>query len=104
MEQKVIYNGQILTLTHFWATGEPCLWITDPQQIEMPKMEFVGGHPDEYCIFLKNLTETELAQITSLDGAPLDVKEELSKGERHERPLPIRKPAGGRMGNLALDT
>ena len=40
------------------------------------KMEFVGGHPDEYCIFLKNLTETELAQITSLDGAPLDVKEE----------------------------
>ena len=78
MEQKVIYNGQILTLTRFWATGEPCLWITDPQQIEMPKMEFVGGHPDEYCIFLKNLTETELAQITSLDGAPLDVKEELS--------------------------
>ena len=71
-------NGQILTLTRFWATGEPCLWITDPQQIEMPKMEFVGGHPDEYCIFLKNLTETELAQITSLDGAPLDVKEELS--------------------------
>lgn len=40
------------------------------------KLEFVGGHPDEYCIFLKNLTETELSQITSLDGAPLDVKEE----------------------------
>ena len=77
MEQKVIYNGQILTLTRFWATGEPCLWITDPEQIGMPKMEFVGGHPDEYCIFLKNLTETELAQITSPDGAPLDVREEL---------------------------
>ena len=98
MEQKVLYNGQILTLTRFWATGEPCLWITDPEQIGMPKMEFVGGHPDEYtdpeqigmpkmefvgghpdeyCIFLKNLTETELAQITSLNGAPLDVKEEL---------------------------
>ena len=54
-----------------------CLWITDSEQIGMPKMEFVGGHPDEYCIFLKNLTEAELAQITSLDGAPLDVKEEL---------------------------
>ena len=63
-------------------------WIPDPrppfkiwakpEQIGMPKMEFVGGHPDEYCIFLKNLTETELAQITSLDGAPLDVKEERS--------------------------
>ena len=57
--------------------GEPCLWITDPEQIGMLKMELVGGHPDEYCIFLKNLTETELAQITSLDGAPLDVKEKL---------------------------
>ena len=55
-----------------------CLLITDLQQMVMPKMEFVGGHPDEFCIFLKNLTETELAQITSLDGAPLDVKEELS--------------------------
>lgn len=77
MEQKVIYNGQVLTLTRFWATGEPCLWITDPQQIGMPKMEFVGGYPNEYCIFLKNLTETELAQITSPDGVPLDVKEEL---------------------------
>ena len=51
MEQKVIFNGQVLTLTQFWATGELCLWITDPQQIGMPKMEFVGGYPNEYCIF-----------------------------------------------------
>ena len=58
MDQNVLYRGQRLTLTRFWATGEPCLWIT------------------EYCIFLKNLTEAELAQITSLDGAPLDMKEE----------------------------
>ncbi len=78
MEQEGLYNGQVLTLTRFWATGELCLWITDPEQIKMPKMEFVGGHPDEYCIFLKNLTETELAQITSPDGTPLDVKKELS--------------------------
>ncbi len=76
MGQKVLYNDQVLTLMRFWATGEPCLWITDPQQIEMPKMEFVGGYPDEYCIFLKNLTAIELAQITSLDGVPLDMKEE----------------------------
>lgn len=55
------------------------MWITDPQQIEMPKMEFVGGYPNEYCIFLKNLTETELAQITSLDGTPLDVSVQLSQ-------------------------
>ena len=78
MDQKVIFNGQILILTRFWATGESCLWITNPEQIGMPKMEFVGGHPDEYCIFLKNLTKSELAQITSLNGATLDVKKELS--------------------------
>ena len=36
MEQKVIFNGQVFTLTRFWATEEPCLRITDPQQIEMP--------------------------------------------------------------------
>ena len=40
-------------------------------------MEFVGGYPNEYCIFLKNLTETELPQSTPLDGVSLDGKEEL---------------------------
>ena len=39
MDQNVLYRGQRLTLTRFWATGEPCLWITDPEQIGMPKME-----------------------------------------------------------------
>ena len=78
MHQNVLLRGPRPTLKRFWATGEPCLWITDPKQIWMPKMEFVGGHPDEYCIFLKNLTESELAQITSLNGAPLDMKKELS--------------------------
>ena len=43
MDQNVLYRGQRLTLTRFWATEEPCLWITDPQQIEMPKMELVGA-------------------------------------------------------------
>ena len=75
MDQNVLYHGQLLTLTRFWATGEPCLWIIDPQQIGMPKMEFVGGHPDEYCIFLKNLTETELAQIASLDLSLIHISE-----------------------------
>ena len=35
----------------------------------MPKMEFVGGYPNEYCIFLKNLTETELSQIKEDNNA-----------------------------------
>ena len=43
MDQNVLYRGQRLTLTRFWATGEPCLWITDPEQIGMPKMELVGA-------------------------------------------------------------
>ncbi len=77
MEKDVLYNGQRLTLTRFWANSEPCLWIQRPEQISIPKMEFVGGHPDEYCIFLKNLSADELALITSLDGSPLDINTEL---------------------------
>lgn len=77
MEKDVLYNGQKLTLTRFWATNEPCLWIHNPEQIHLPKMEFVGGNPDEYCIFLKNLTADELSLITSLDGTPLDLNQEL---------------------------
>lgn len=98
MEQKVIYNGQLLVLTQFWATGEPCLWITAPQQIEMPKMEFVGGYPNEYCIFLKNLTETELTQITSLDGTPLDVSVQLSQKSKSAKGTEIRKNKVGYGG------
>lgn len=77
MEKKVIYNGQILTLTRFWATNEMCLWINNPEQINIPKMEFVGGYPDEYCIFIKNLSEEEIAQITLLDGSQIDIEKEM---------------------------
>ena len=75
MEQKVIYNGQILTLTRFWATGEPCLWITDHSRSRCPKWS-LWEPPGRILHFPENLTEAELAQITSLDGAPLDMKEE----------------------------
>ena len=77
MGKSVLYNGQVLTLTRFWANQEPCLWINSPSQINMPKMEFVGGHPNEYCIFLKKLTAKELAQITLLDGSPIDIEKEI---------------------------
>ena len=77
MEKDVLYNGERLTLTRFWANNEPCLWIHNPEQIRIPKMEFVGGHPDEYCIFLKNLSAEELALITLPDGTPLDLNREL---------------------------
>ncbi len=77
MGKDVLYNNQKLTLTRFWGNNEACLWIKSPMQIHIPKMEFVGGYPDEYCIFIKNLSETELAQITFLDGSPVDIKNEL---------------------------
>ena len=51
MEQKVIYNGQILTLTHFWATGEPCLWITDPEQIGDAQNGVYGRPPGRILHF-----------------------------------------------------
>lgn len=31
------------------------------------KMQFVGGYPNEYCLFIKNLTQQEKKQITNLD-------------------------------------
>lgn len=79
MGKEVIYNGQPLTLTRFWATGEPCLWIKSPEQRGIPKMEFVGGYPSEYCIFLKNLTAEELSSITLPDGSPPNIVKEIEK-------------------------
>lgn len=79
MEKEVIYNGQPLTLTRFWATGEPCLWIKSSEQRDIPKMEFVGGYPAEYCIFLKNLTAEELSRITLPDGSPIDIEKEVEQ-------------------------
>ena len=40
----------------------------------MPKMEFVGGYPDEWCIFIENLTEEEKGQIMDVNGEHLDVE------------------------------
>lgn len=40
-------------------------------------MEFVGGYPNEYCIFLEKLSPKELAQITSTDGTPINLEAEL---------------------------
>ncbi len=75
----VVYNGQRLTLTRFWANGEPCLWIKSPEQRNIPKMEFVGGYPDEYCIFIKNLTAEELAHVTLPDGSLININQEIEQ-------------------------
>lgn len=73
----MIYNGQVLTLTRFWTNQKPCLWINSPDQINIPKMEFVGGYPNEYCIFLEKLSAEERAQITGMDGSPIDLEKEI---------------------------
>ncbi len=71
--KDVIYKGEKLTLTRFWGNNELCLWICNAKQINLPKMEFVGGYANDYCIFIKNLTEAELQQITFIDGVPINI-------------------------------
>lgn len=53
--KDVIFQGQHLILMNYF--GEPCLYITSPEQISIQKMQFVGGYPNEYCIYIKDLTD-----------------------------------------------
>lgn len=71
----VIYKKQILTLTRFWGDKRLCLFAKNPSQIQIPKMEFVGGYPNEWCIFIDNLTEDEKAEITDLNGRHISLQE-----------------------------
>ena len=71
----VIYKDEILKLTRFWGNNKLCLWIKNSNQITMPKMEFVGGYPNEYCIFLENLSSEELKEIKTIDGKVLNLEE-----------------------------
>ena len=74
-EIDVIYKGEILKLTRFWGNNKLCLWIKNSNQITMPTMEFVGGYPNEYCIFLENLSAEELKEIKTIDGKVLNFEE-----------------------------
>lgn len=78
----IIYQGQSLTLTRFWGNEKLCLWIKNPSQRDMPKMEFVGGHPDEWCIFIENLTDDEKRQITDVNGEYLDIDSMFESKEK----------------------
>lgn len=75
--KSVLYDGQELTLTKYF--GGPCLFIKHPSQISIPKMQFVGGYPNEYCIYLKDLSESEKDLITDLDGNKIDIISELEQ-------------------------
>lgn len=82
MEMKgmdVLYKKQILTLTRFWGDNRLRLYAKNPSQISIPKMEFVGGHPNEWCIFIDNLTDDEKTEITDIYGTPVNLKEDEHK-------------------------
>ena len=55
----------------------PC-FLKNSNQINMPKMEFVGGYPNEYCIFLENLSLEELKEIKAVNGEPLNFEEVIT--------------------------
>ena len=75
----VIYKGETLRLTSFWGNNKLCLWIKNPNQVNMPKMEFVGGYPNEYCIFLENLSLEELKEIKTVNREILDLEEVINE-------------------------
>lgn len=62
---KVLYYGEKLDLIEFY--GKEVLWINTPDQRKIPKMRFVGGYPNEYCIYLDDLTEEEKAHIVHIE-------------------------------------
>lgn len=71
----VIYRKQRLALTRFWGDNRLCLRATEPGQIEMPKMQFVGGYPNEWCIFIDDLTDEEKSEITDIYGNSIRIQE-----------------------------
>ena len=60
----VLYNGERLEYKADFY-GKQVLWITDPSQINMEHMQFVGGYPNEYCIYLEDLSEEDREEILS---------------------------------------
>ena len=58
----VKYKGERLRyIKDFY--GREVLWIMSSNQIQMPGMTFVGGYPNEYCIFIDKLSVEEQEEI-----------------------------------------
>ena len=58
----VKYKGQQLEYIKDFH-GREVLWIMSSNQIQMPEMTFVGGYPNEYCIFIDKLSVEEQEEI-----------------------------------------
>lgn len=73
---NIHYYGECLMLTTF--NSKPCLWITNINQRFLPRIQFVGGYPNEYCVFLDDLTEEDKKHLFYLNNEPATI-EELKK-------------------------
>lgn len=54
----VIYKGQTLGCIEDFC-GKEVLRIINPERRSLPDMTFVGGYPNEYCIFMERLPEKD---------------------------------------------
>jgi hypothetical protein fuD12_10567 len=68
-------------LKRFWSDNRPCLWTKYLSQVDMPKMEFVGGSPNKWFIFIDNLTNDEEKLITDINGAAFDITAYLREND-----------------------
>lgn len=89
MNKEILYNGHPLTLVLFH--GSPRLWIHYPEQESIPKMEFVGGYPNEWCIYVRNLTDEEKSQIKDEDGNTVDISKEFNERDIEKVKESIKK-------------
>ena len=56
------YKGQTLGCIEDFC-GKEVLRIINPERRSLPDMTFVGGYPNEYCIFMERLPEKDQAVI-----------------------------------------
>ena len=67
LNRDIWYYGTKLSLTTFF--GDECLWIDqNPDSRCLPHMEFVGGYPNEWCVFISKLTDSDFEHIKLWNG------------------------------------
>ena len=95
----IVYKGEKLRYIEDFH-GEPVLWITESSQTDMEHMTFVGGHPDEYCIFLKDLTADEQEAVIKQTAVSGKSESEKSESEISVSEHPV---SGNKYWNLFRD-
>jgi hypothetical protein len=68
--ENFLYYNEHLPMRTFY--GRKCLWIMRPEQRSLPHMEFVGGYPNEWCVFLDSLTDKDKQHLTYWNGDAID--------------------------------